>query len=60
MIFNIGDKVIFSSPNYLIFDKEGENVYQHLKEGNTYTVSIVGILCLRLLEVEGVYLPLLS
>ena len=42
MIFNVGDKVLFIPPNYLITDKEGEDMYKNLKGGNTYIVSIVG------------------
>jgi len=56
MTFNVGDKVLFSSPNYLIIDREGEDVYKNLKDNNIYTVSIVGIVCLRLENIKGVYL----
>ena len=44
MIFNVGDKVLYSSPNYLITDREGEDMYKNLKDGNKYIVSIVGII----------------
>ena len=56
MIFNVGDKVLYSSPNYLITDREGEDMYKNLKDGNKYIVSIVGIICLRLEGIGGVYL----
>ena len=51
-----GDKVQFLQPNFIVYDKEGNEVYEKLKPGNIYTVKWKGILSISLEEVEGVYL----
>lgn len=55
-LINIGDKVQFLQPNFVAYDKEGNEVYEKLKPGNIYTVKWKGILSISLEEVEGVYL----
>ena len=55
-LINIGDKVQFLQPNFVVYDKEGNEVYEKLKPGNIYTVKWKGILSISLEEVEGVYL----
>ena len=52
----IGDKVLFLQPNFLVFDKDGNEVYEKLKPGNVYTVKWKGLLSISLEEVEGAYL----
>ena len=54
-LINIGDKVQFLQPNFIVYDKEGNEVYEKLKPGNIYTVKWKGILSISLEEVEGVY-----
>ena len=55
-LINIGDKVQFLQPNFIVYDKEGNEVYEKLKPGNIYTVKWKGILFISLEEVEGAYL----
>ena len=55
-LINIGDKVQFLHPNFVVYDKEGNEIYEKLKSGNIYTVKWKGILSISLEEVEGVYL----
>ena len=55
-LINIGDKVQFLQPNSVVYDKEGNEVYEKLKPGNIYTVKWKGILSISLEEVEGAYL----
>ena len=55
-LINIGDKVQFLQPNFVVYDKEGNEVYEKLKPGNIYTVKWKGILSISLEELEGVYL----
>ena len=55
-LINIGDKVQFLQPNFVVYDKEGNEIYEKLKLGNIYTVKWKGILSISLEEVEGVYL----
>ena len=55
-LINSGDKVQFLLPDYIVYDKEGDEVYEKLKPGNIYTVKEIGILFLSLKEVEGGYL----
>ena len=55
-LINIGDKVQFLQPNFVVYDKEENEVYEKLKPGNIYTVKEIGILSLSLKEVEGEYL----
>ena len=38
-LINIGDKVQFLQPNFVVYDKEGNEVYEKLKPGNIYTVK---------------------
>ena len=52
----IGDKVLFLQPNFLVFDKDGNEVYEKLKPDNVYTVKWKGLLSISLEEVEGAYL----
>lgn len=35
-LINIGDKVQFLQPNFVAYDKEGNEVYEKLKPGNIY------------------------
>ena len=55
-MMNKGDKVMFIPPNFIIYDKEGEEMYTQFKTGIHYTVKDVHILCLELEEFEGMYL----
>ena len=55
-LINIGDKVQFLQPNFIVYDKEGNEVYEKLKPKNIYTVKWKGILSISLEEVEGAYL----
>ena len=55
-LINIGGKVQFLQPNFIVYGKEGNEVYEKLKPGNIYTVKWKGILSISLEEVEGVYL----
>ena len=55
-LINIGDKVQFLQPNFVVYDKEGNEIYKKLKPGNIYTVKWKGILSISLEEVEGDYL----
>ena len=55
-LISIGDKVQFLQPNFIVYDKEGSEVYEKLKPGNIYTVKWKGILSISLKEVEGAYL----
>lgn len=55
-LISIGDKVQFLQPNFIVYDKEGNEVYEKLKPGNIYTVKWKGILSISLEEVEGAYL----
>ena len=55
-MMNKGDKVMFIPLNFIVYDKEGNEVYEKLKPGNIYTVKWKGILSISLEEVEGTYL----
>ena len=55
-LISIGDKVQFLQPNFIVYDKEGNEVYEKLKPRNIYTVKWKGILSISLEEVEGAYL----
>ena len=55
-MMNKGDKVMFIPLNFIVYDKEGNEVYEKLKPGNIYTVKWKGILSISLEEVEGAYL----
>ena len=55
-LINIGDKVQFLQPNFIVYDKEENEVYEKLKPGNTYTVKEVGIISLSLEGIGGSYL----
>ena len=51
-----GDKVQFLQPNFPVYDKEGNDIFEKLKPGNIYTVKEIGIISLSLKEIEGGYL----
>ena len=54
--FNVGDKVLFLQPEYSVYDREGNEIYEKIKPGDIYTVKEIGITSLSLEEVEGSYL----
>lgn len=55
-IFNPGDKVLFMPPAYTIYDLEGRDVYKNLETNKEYIVDEAYILCLKLKDIEGIYL----
>ena len=55
-MMNKGDKVMFIPPNFIVYDKEGEEMYTQFKTGIHYTAKDVHTLCIKLEEVEGMFL----
>ena len=51
-----GDTVIFISPNYVIYDRGGREVYKDLAPGGIYTVEDSCILTIKLKDKKGLYL----
>lgn len=54
--FNKDDVVIFSKPNYMITDHQGNNPYEGLVENKEYIVEESRYLTLVLKNHKGVYL----
>lgn len=55
-VYNKGDKVLFLGTPYLVYDKEGNQLYAELESGKQYIVKDSYILSIKLEEFDGIYL----